>query len=147
RCVMASVILVLCALLVALFLTHGLAVWVISLIINDLLKLFYRDEERWWWEYDLPQAIGRPGFLTRVALSLLNEDGVLEKRVLVIYGIRVYPQEGGEYPGARLHVRLDKRSGRKKKKEKEEAWAKRTLPSPIPLYNTVLYSLIEAVFI
>ncbi len=86
-------------------------------VADDLIDLFYRNEERWWWEKELPQAIGKSGFLTRSALNLLNDEGRLRKKIILINAIRTYSQEGRMYyPGAMLLVRIDNGSGPRKKK-------------------------------
>ena len=93
---------------------------IIDATVDDLYSLFMIDEEKWWWEKELPKAIGKSGFLTRTALNLLDEKGKLRKRVLSIKGIRVFPQEGGERPGVVLLVKLDNDGSPRKKKRKAE---------------------------
>jgi hypothetical protein len=79
---------------------------ILDVAADALQSLFLQDEEKWWWEKELPKAIGRSGFLTRAALNLLNEEGALRKKVL-LNAIYVYSSEGGHYPGVMLLVQLD----------------------------------------
>ncbi len=109
--------------------------WILDVAADDLYNLFLQDEERWWWEKKLPSAIGRSGFVTRAASKLLNENVGLRKRVVLIHGVSVYPQEGGKYPGVMLLVQLDTKSDPRKKKEKAVS-IKRPAVRRIPVYST-----------
>jgi len=135
------IVLVLFTFFVVGFLAYRSFMRIISVTAENLLHLFYKNEEKWWWEKELPLAIQKSGFLTRAALNLLNEEGRLRKRIVLINGIRCSSRDGIDYPGMMLLVQLDGGGNPRKEKEKERMWVKRTYPRPIPLYNTVLHSL------
>lgn len=126
---------------VAAFLSHRWFLWLLDIAADDLLNLFYRDEEKWWWEKELPLAIRKSGFLTRAALNLLNEEGRLRKRVVLVNGIRWSPRVGVDYPGMMLLVKLENESGPRKKKERKAVPVKRPVLEQIPVYSTHLNSL------
>jgi hypothetical protein len=84
--------------------------WLLDVVADELLKLFEEDEKKWWWEKELPQAIGRSGFVTRAALNLLDEEGRLRKQPVPIRGIRsysLYPRVGKERSLLGLRVQLN----------------------------------------
>lgn len=117
--------------------------WTLDCVADDLIDLFYKDEERWWWEKELPQAIGRSGFLTRAALKLLDEEGRLRQKVILIDAIRGYPnpKEGRSYyPGLMLLVRLNDNRGPRRRKEKQVRVKRPTLRQ-IPHYTVQFDSL------
>jgi hypothetical protein len=130
--------------IVSAVLVHRWFLWLICTVADDLLCLFRRDEERWWPENELPEILGRSGFLTRAALNLLNDKRMLLTKSILpdasfgyTYG---YSREGGVHLGAMLLVRLDSGADTPKKKEKKVR-AKKPAPALIPVHRAPLDSL------
>jgi hypothetical protein len=110
---------------------------------KNLYELFHRDEEAWWSVNELPQAIRRFGFLTRIALKHLRKSVALQRRLLILSAIYDYSPRGGRVAvGSILQVRLGKDWWKRNEKKAEIVQVKkRNTPGQIPAYSAQLDSL------
>jgi hypothetical protein len=117
----------------AVFSVTRLFLRIIKVAADELRTLFLQDEDKWWPENELSNAIRTSEFVTRVALKLLDEEVGLQ-RVLVL------SDDISAYPPVVLYLQLYKGEGPRKKRE-EVVRVKRTPPRLIPVYSAQLDSL------